>query len=102
MAQDRLSLQMLLESIIGVGKVYFQPPPNLQMQFPCIIYNRDSADEKYANNYLYQHKQKYQVTVVDRNPDSPIPMQIAYLPLCRYDRFFTADNLNHDVFTLFF
>ena len=102
MAHDRLSLQMLFESIVGVGKVYFQPPNNIQLQYPCIIYDRDNADMKHADNGLYEYTQRYQVTVIDKNPDSPLPLQVANLPLCRYDRFFISDNLNHDVFTLFF
>jgi hypothetical protein len=40
--------------------------------------------------------------VIDPDPDSPIVDAVAELPLCTYDRFFTADNLNHDVFNLFF
>jgi hypothetical protein len=98
----RLELQGLLESILGLPNVYFQPPNNVQMVYPCIVYKRDSADIKHADNSPYRYTQRYQVTVIDRNPDSATPLQIAGLPLCRYDRFYTADNLNHDVFTLFF
>jgi len=102
MAQDPLLLQALLEAIAGPGHVYFQPPSNVQMQYPCIVYQRDGEDADYADNVLYRHKQRYQITVIDRNPDSPIPGQIRQLPYCSYNRFFTADNLNHDVFTIFF
>jgi hypothetical protein len=42
------------------------------------------------------------VTVIDRNPDSDLRLKVAYLPTSRFSRFFVADNLNHDVFTLFF
>jgi hypothetical protein len=40
--------------------------------------------------------------VIDRNPDSELPDKVIELPLCKFDRFYTADNLNHTVFTLFF
>ena len=59
-------------------------------------------DMEYANNGTYVRKMGYQVTYIDRHPDSTIPDKILDLPLCKHDRFFTADNLNHDVFTLFF
>ena len=98
----RLELQSLLESVLGSENVYFQPPPNLQIEYPCIVYSRDSAEAKYADDLLYNRYQGYQVTVIDRNPDSSIHQQVATIPLCRYARFYTADNLNHDVFTLFF
>jgi hypothetical protein len=98
----RLELQQIFESILGQSNVYFQPPNNVQMQYPCIVYERDFADTKFADDEPYSYTQRYQVIVVARDPDSPIPLQIANLPMCRYERFYTADNLNHDVFTLFF
>jgi hypothetical protein len=101
MAQ-RLDLQDLLVAILETENVYFQPPPNIRMDYPCIVYNRDFQLVKFADNSPYFGKKRYQVTVIDRDPDSPIPDRIAALPLCAFDRFYTADNLNHDVFNLFF
>jgi hypothetical protein len=101
MAQ-RLELQTLLESVLGSKNVYFQPPSNIGMNFPCIIYKRDDFNINYANNKFYVGKKRYQITVVDKNPDSLISDAVATLPLCSYDRFYVADNLNHDVFNMFF
>lgn len=98
----RLELQTLLETLLGTPNVYFQPPANVQMKYPCIVYSRDAADTKFAGNNPYARTKRYQVTVIDRDPDSLIPDKIAALPMCSHNRFFTADNLNHDVFTLFF
>lgn len=98
----RLDLQELLKGLLGTDNVYFQPPPSVQMSYPCIIYKRDNVDSVFADNKLYKHKTRYQVTVVDRDPDSSIHELVAALPMCSYDRFYTADNLNHDVYTLFF
>lgn len=72
------------------------------MQYPAIVYKRDRMDTEFANNKPYKHKKRYQVTVIDRKPDSTIHEKVAELPMCTYDRFYTADNLNHDVFNLFF
>lgn len=98
----RLELQQILESILGTRNVYFQPPPSLQMGYPAIVYKRDSLDTKYANDLPYAHTKRYLITVIDRNPDSAIPDKIRRLPMSSYDRFYTADGLNHDVFRLFF
>lgn len=98
----RLQLQTLLEEILGSEHVYFQPPANVQMQYPCIVYKRNDFDSKFAGNSLYHGTPRYQVTVIDRNPDSVVPKKIAELPMCNYNRFFTADGLNHDVFNLYF
>lgn len=104
MDQDprREQLHEILVGILGTRNVYFQPPSNTVMTYPCIVYSRDSAFESHADNRLYRFKQRYQVTVIDRNPDSSIPGKIRQLPECSYERFFTADNLNHDVYNLFF
>lgn len=98
----RPNLQILLETLLGSRNVYFQPPTNVVMNYPCIVYRRDDKITLHANDKPYKHRKRYQVTVIDRNPDSAIPDKIAELPLCSFDRFFTADNLNHDVFQLFF
>ncbi|MET0786509.1 MAG: hypothetical protein ABWY25_07385 [Paenisporosarcina sp.] len=101
MAQ-RLELQALLVNILGTKNVYFQPPPTVLMDYPCIVYQRDYELINHADDLVYKHRKRYMVTVIDRDPDSGIPDKILELPLCVYDRFYTADNLNHDVYKLFF
>jgi hypothetical protein len=109
MAQDRLQLQTLLENLLVTDeqpdaklKVYFQPPANVQMEYPCVVYQRSYLDTKFAGNAPYRLTKQYLVTVIDRDPDSVIPDKVAALPLCSFDRAFVADSLNHDVFRLFF
>lgn len=98
----RLELQELLVSVSGIDNVYFQPPPTVQMVYPCIVYRRDYELTNHADDLPYKQMKRYIVTVIDRDPDSAIPDKISGLPLCVYDRFYTADNLNHDVYKLFF
>lgn len=97
---SRLQLQTLLESI--TERVYFQPPVNIQMQYPCIIYARDDSQTEFAGNRPYTHTKRYQVTVIDRNPDSELPDKVEELLFCSFSRYFAANNLNHFVFNLFF
>lgn len=98
----RPELHEILVTLLGSGNVYFQPPPTVMMKYPCVVYRRENMDIRHANDHPYKHKKRYQITVIDQNPDSVIPDKIAELPMCAYDRFYTADNLNHDVFQLFF
>jgi hypothetical protein len=42
------------------------------------------------------------VTLIDRDPDNPAIEKIAALPMTTFNRFFKAESLNHDVFTLYF
>lgn len=100
MGRPRMQLQKALEGI--ASNVYFQPPNGLKIKYPCIIYVRDSVDVAYADNSPYRHTKKYTVTTIDRNPDSPMPDAVGLLPLCQHNRFFTSDDLNHDVFTLYY
>lgn len=55
-----------------------------------------------ADNQPYALHDRYQVTVIYRNPDSEIPSKIALLPMCSHERHYTKENLNHDVFNLYF
>lgn len=96
----RLLLHQILLSL--VSNVYFQPPEGLVMVYPCIVYQRDYADTKFADNGVYSHVKRYQITVIDRNPDSDIPGKVAALPSCLFSRFFAADQLNHDIYNLYF
>ena len=97
---DRLGLSEVLHNICD--NVYFQPPESVRLKYPCIIYKRRTGDTIYADNLPYRFEQCYNVTVVDANPDSEIPLEIAKLPMCKMDRCYTADNLNHSTFILYY
>jgi hypothetical protein len=96
----RLQLHNLLETL--APHVYFQPPENLVIEYPCIIYGRDFVDTKFADNEPFNITKRYMVTVIDKDPDSEIPNKVAELPMSTFNRFYTADGLNHDVYQLFF
>jgi hypothetical protein len=100
--QNREKFHQVLVALLGSSHVYFQPPPTVNMTYPCIVYARDDTSESHADNILYRFKQRYQVTVIDRDPDSSIPGKIRRLPLSSFSRSYPADNLNHDVFNVFF
>jgi hypothetical protein len=97
---QRLQLHQLLETF--VDNVYFQPPTNIQLKYPCIIYKRDFADTRFADDKPYNHTKRYMVTVIDPDPDSEIPDKVASMPMSLFNRFYTADNLNHDVYNVYF
>ena len=99
---ERSELQDLLKTVSGIDAVYFQPPPNVQMVYPCIVYKRDNVRFRHADGLPYKRDKRYLVTVIVRDPDSALPDLIAALPLCIYDRFYATEDLNHDVFKLFF
>lgn len=100
--RDRLKLQAILEEKLGSSNVYFQPPASVRMKYPAIVYSRSDIDNRFADNSPYSQEKAYTVTVIDKDPDSKIVDRIASLPKCMYDRNYRVENLNHDVFTLFY
>lgn len=102
MAKDRTELQTLLEGILGSRQVYFRAPENVKMKYPAIVYTRSDLNAVYADDAMYLLHKKYTVTLIYRDPDSDLPEKILALPLCSFDRHYVAENLNHDVFTIYF
>lgn len=99
---SRLKLQTELEELLGTRNVYYSPPASLKMQYPAIVYSRSDIDNAYANNSVYKQEYAYEITVIDRNPDSEIVKKVSRLPRCRFNRHYPSDNLNHDVFTIYY
>ena len=100
---SRLQLQTELEDVLGSNNVYFQPPENLQMRYPCIRYNRESSDIKHADNRSYNFTHEYQVILIGYDPDADlVEKMINRFSMLRYSRHYTADGLNHDVFNIYY
>ena len=95
-------LRDLLKGILGTDNVYFQPPPSIKLQYPCIILKREADRSLRADNHRYTSKFKYSINYIRRSHDTEIPEKILELPYCAYDRFFTIDGLNHDFFIIYY
>lgn len=100
--KTRLDLQTLLENLINCDHVYYQPPSNLQMKYPAIRFSRSDIENKFADNSVYVQQHAYEIIVIDKDPDSEIVEKVSKLPTARFERHYVADNLNHDVFQLYF
>ena len=97
---NRLDLQTILEDLLGSRNVYFQPPASIKMKYPAIVYARKNVSKVCANDHVYRQLPEYELTLIDPNPDSEFIDKILELPYCSFDRHFTSDNLNHDVFSI--
>lgn len=97
----RLELDSKLRSL--VPHVYFQPPPSVQLQYPCVIYEQSNGHTTFASNFPYTFQKKYSLILIDRNPDTAFVTTLAtYFPMIVMDRAYTADGLNHYAFTLYY
>jgi hypothetical protein len=116
--RDRSELQDILENIFRIfmekdGKqhVYYQPGANVTLNYPCAVYKRDSNQSTRADNRIYSNNWSYQVIIIDKDPISSrinaegtktIIDAMSELPKCSYIRHYVADNLNHDVFKIYY
>lgn len=101
MGRPRSELQQNLEAMLGSGNVYFQPPPNVTMTYPCIVYQRDDTSVQHADDHPYRVDQAYQVTHISENPDSDVVDKLQRYPSSEFSRHFATSGLNHDVFVIY-
>lgn len=104
---SRLKLQSefveVLETTPEDSRVYFNPPQKLAMKYPCIRYSLSGIDTQRANDTLYNYTNKYDGVVIDKNPESPLPLKILErFPMCSFGKPYVAENLNHFPFTLYY
>lgn len=100
---SRLKLHEELCEILGTRNVYFQSPGRSGMNYPCVKYSHSGVNANHANNKIYKSVDRYELIVIDPDPDSEIYKKILeHFEMCSYDRGYTADNLNHDVLTLYY
>lgn len=99
---DRLDLQSILEEMLESRNVYYQPPESTKMQYDAIKYSKKTIMSRYANNAAYSMMDCYELIVIATRPDHPVIKKLLTLPYCSFDRHYVADNLNHDVLTIYF
>lgn len=99
--RTRTELQDYLENLLGSRNVYYQPPASLQMRYPAIVYKRNPARNRHSEDNVYLQNDSYELTVISRDPDIPVVVELSRLPLCRWDARYVGENLYHDRFTLF-
>lgn len=103
----RTDLHELLSEIVNMPEpdgdthVYYNSTENIRMKFPAIKYSRKKINNTYADDLVYKQKRAYTVIVIDYAADSPIVDSVSNLPECTHERFYKANNLNHDVFTIY-
>lgn len=104
----RLELDATFRSIINItdpidgdSHVYFQPPESRRMKYPAIRYKLKDYRKVAANNNSYRLIPVYEVILIDYDPDSEYFGKLIQLPYCSFDRSYSAENLNHFVFTIY-
>jgi hypothetical protein len=91
----------VLRDISGVGSVWIDPPPSTELVYPAILLETDRGDTKFADDKPYVFFQGYSLKVISYDQDATVLDAVKNLPRCVYNRHYVADNLHHDVFTIF-
>ena len=100
---SRLDLHRELEELFETKNVYFQPPENSKMKYDCVVYSRRTGDTRFADNKPYTFHKAYEVTLIRKDPESDWVDRFAmHFPMSRYDRNFKTENLEHDVFVIYY
>lgn len=103
--ERRLLLSEQLHDLLGSNEVYFQGPgQKVRMTYPAILYNRASSVRRPADNKAgYLSRDGYQVTIIALDPTFDLGLNFAEnFDYCSFDRWYTADGLNHWVYMLYF
>lgn len=101
MIRSRVGLHTRLVSFAwanGIEQVYFCPPSNVVMSYPCIVYDEVRLDTKFADNMSYIRHNEYELTVITNDADSDLPYKLekAFPYVIWYTgRKFVKDNLYH-------
>lgn len=96
-------LQLHSELLKFLPNVYFQPPANIKMIYPCIVYTKTGKNRHFADDVIYLSQQGYNITVIEPNPDSDVADSIEeHFQSCVISQYYTADNLNHTILSLYY
>lgn len=101
--RKRLEFHELLCTMLGSRNVYFQPPETIKLHYPCIVYSAGEDPIRYADNHHYLKADCYEVQIIAKDPT--LELFETFTSKWQYAREkvpFTADNLNHHNYTVYF
>ena len=104
MASRRLELhQTLKQQFIAPTEphVYFQPPQNTRLVYPCIIYKLSNLPVEWANNLPYRWTESYEMTYITSDANDSMVGRLISLRETRFVRYYSADNLHHFVYVIY-
>ena len=99
---SRLNLQSKLEELIGNRNVYYNPPENLVMKYPCIRYSKQSINTRYADDKKYSKMNCYELIVITKQADPEVVDAILELRYSSLGTPYKAENLHHYPITLYY
>lgn len=99
---ERKGLDNRLREILGSDNVYFNPPESIKLKYPCIVYNLDNKELVKADNINYLKHNYYNVTLIHPDPVNKIQDMLIELPYCQWVSYYSADDLNHYRYQIYY
>lgn len=102
--ENRLFLHSLLENVFPDVTIYYRPPGDILLEYPCIKYERKGFEPSYANTSAYVVGSSYQIMFLSILPGYS-NVQLFYdlveqgLVITSNDSY-ENDDIVHDVFNV--
>lgn len=91
----------LLRQSVQHDRVYFQPPENLKIVYPAIVFHLSKIEIDRASDVPYKGAKEYSVTLITKDPEPDVIDEILKIPYSSLDTTYISDGMNHFVFTVY-
>ena len=102
--ENRLFLHSLLQGAFPDVTIYYRPPGNILLNYPCIVYERKALEPSFANTATYVIGTSYQVTFLSVLPGYSAAQLIYTLVgqsfVITSNDSYESDDIVHDVFNV--
>lgn len=92
-------LLRLLQQAVKHNRVYFQPPENLKLGYPAIVFHLTKIKVDHADDVPYKGAREYMITLISKDPEPDALEEILKIPYTTLDSTYISDGMNHFVFT---
>jgi len=89
----------LLRKAVDHDRVYFQPPENLKLGYPAIVFHLTKIKVDHADDVPYKGAREYMITLITKEPEPDALEEILKIPYTTLDSTYISDGMNHFVFT---
>lgn len=98
----RVDIQEKFKFLLGSNNVYYQPPANLKMKYPAIVYSLDGLDVKHFDNTRLINKNCFSVTHIYRNEsENLVETMLKNFEYISFDNRSIVDGIYNDHFTIY-
>lgn len=91
----------LLQQAVRHNRVYFQPPENLNIGYPAVVFHLSKIEIDHASDVPYKGAKEYSVVLITKDPEPDVINEILKIPYSSLDTTYISDGMNHFVFTVY-